>query len=493
MGDQQAADEIDDAHRGAMDQRSVIGRLEQETVPAAERIRDEQPPRRFRTVDEGHQLHQQTDDYGQPDAGGAAARGDRQQDSQRRESKGRRQHGCPCEHDPRQCLSGLQQEARQVDERRIADDQHARRDAARGEQRDRQQRECDGGERLAREDLGAAPRPREHGRPGAVAILCREQIAADDAGQHRERPQPRESKHHQRHREAGLVDGAAEQRIGRQAALDAHRDGEGERGDDADRQQHLRLDLRRQLRALDADHREHAADAHARLRDGSPSTAAAAADATGAMPWRSPVSSRNSDSSDRVRRSSERSAIPACPSAIVYASSASVSPATSRPPSPAAERRTLRPRRPEPRVVGGMVVARVQKVKRRRRAQPQFFDAAGIHHVAVIDHRQRITQLFDLRHVVAAQHHGRSLFGQTFDEHADVARGGWIERAGRLVEQQHLRRSQQRRRQAKPLAHARRVSRDGDVGTRAQADLLERPFDACPTVRRRAIVETGEE
>ena len=65
--------------------------------------------------------------------------------------------------------------------------------------------------------------------------------------------------------------------------------------------------------------------------------------------------------------------------------------------------------RPEPRVVGGMVVAGVQNVKRRRRAQPQLFDAAGIHDPAVIDDRQLVAQLFDLGHVVAAQHHGHSL------------------------------------------------------------------------------------
>ena len=141
----------------------------------------------------------------------------------------------------------------------------------------------------------------------------------------------------------------------------------------------------------------------------------------------------------------------------------------------------------------GVVVAAVQDVKRRRRAQPQLLDPAGIHDLAVIDDGQLIAELLDLGHVMAAQHHGHSPLGQSFDERAHVARGTWIERAGWLVEHQHSRRPQQCRRQTKPLAHPCRVPRDRDVGTRAQTHLLERLFDACPTLRRGAIIKTGEE
>src|SRR5262245_15564882 len=77
VGDRQTDDQIDHTHRGAMDERSVIDRLEQKAVPAAERIGDEQAPRGFGTVDECDQLHQQTNDHRQPDTRSAASGRDR--------------------------------------------------------------------------------------------------------------------------------------------------------------------------------------------------------------------------------------------------------------------------------------------------------------------------------------------------------------------------------------------------------------------------------
>src|SRR5262249_58930759 len=95
-------------------------------------------------------------------------------------------------------------------------------EAAEGEDGDGDRGEAEGGHDLSREYFAAAARSGQDRLPGAVAILGREQVAADDAGQDGEGPQGGESEDDERHREARLLHRAAEERVGWHAALDAH-------------------------------------------------------------------------------------------------------------------------------------------------------------------------------------------------------------------------------------------------------------------------------
>src|SRR5262249_26392200 len=142
-----------------------------------------------------------------------------------------------------------------------------------------------------------------------------------------------EAEDEERRREARLVDEAAEQRVGRHAFLCAQRRDERERRDRAQRQHDPALGLRQQLARFDAG----AAECAPRAHDGS---------------LRS-VSCRNTVSSDRSRGCSDRTATPALPSAMTYASTASRAPVTSRP-SPASARRVTRTPAHEPAIVNAV-------------------------------------------------------------------------------------------------------------------------------------------
>src|SRR5262249_28307500 len=153
----------------------------------------------------------------------------------------------------------------------------------------------------------------------------------DDARQHGEHPQGGKSEDDERQREARFLHRAAEQRVLGHAALHAHRRGECERPGCARRQRRLHLDLARKLGALDACDGCRPLQAHdANSQSGSSGVPVGAAAASRRAS--SDVSSRKSDSSERARRSSDRTATPARPSAMTYASSASMSAETSNPP-----------------------------------------------------------------------------------------------------------------------------------------------------------------
>jgi hypothetical protein len=86
-----------------------------------------------------------------------------------------------------------------------------------------------------------------------VTVFSREEIAANDRRHHRKRPECGKTQDHQRHGKARLLDGPAEERIGRQAVLQANDRGEDEWPDEAHGKQDAGLHLGRELRPLDGD------------------------------------------------------------------------------------------------------------------------------------------------------------------------------------------------------------------------------------------------
>src|SRR4029077_18607605 len=187
----------------------------------------------------------------QSDAGGAAARRDRYEHGQRRETPQREQHRGPRRDHARPRVGRLQQQPRQIDEGLRADHQRAGRDTARTEDGERRHRERERRDHFSGEHLDPAARTRQYGLPGTVAILGRKDVAAGDAGEDGEGPERAETEYDERDREAGVGHRAAEERVGRQVALYTHGDSEHEWAGGTGYEEQAHLPLRQQLRPLD--------------------------------------------------------------------------------------------------------------------------------------------------------------------------------------------------------------------------------------------------
>ena len=137
--------------------------------------------RHLRAIDEREALHRQRRNDRQSDAGRAAASGHRQRHRDSGEAKGRRQHRGPRERDTERAPAAGEAGARQVDDwrRPMTSTPAAMLLTARTVTASRENPSAVSA--LPGKQLGATARAREHGRPGAVAILGREQVAADDA------------------------------------------------------------------------------------------------------------------------------------------------------------------------------------------------------------------------------------------------------------------------------------------------------------------------
>ena len=98
------------------------------------------------------------------------------------------------------------------------------------------QGEAERRQHLSAKHLGAAAGAGQHGRPRAVAILGREQVAAHHARQRGKDPQCGKPQDHERYREPRILDGPAEQRVLGEGALYRHRGGEDERAGHAHHQ-----------------------------------------------------------------------------------------------------------------------------------------------------------------------------------------------------------------------------------------------------------------
>ena len=139
------------------------------------------------------------------------------------------------------------------------------------------------------------------------------------------------------------------------------------------------------------------------------------------------------------------------------------------------------------------VVARVQLVHGSRRELPQLVYRSRKHDAAAVDHCQLSAELFDLVHVVTAQHHGCTVIRQAPREEAHIACASRVERARWLVEKEQPRTSQQRRRQAETLAHSGRVARDRGVRACRKAHLCKHVVNPFLATRFSGSVEACEQ
>src|SRR5262249_33143170 len=130
-----------------------------------------------------------------------------------------------------------------------------------------------------------------------------------------------------------LLDASAEERVLGDAALHAHRRGEGKRPGHTHREHRTCFELGPKFCALDARHRQDTVEVHEFLGETRVSSEASCDTRAASPPTSCPVSWKNNDSSERVQRSRARTATPAQPSAMTYASRACTSADTSRLPS----------------------------------------------------------------------------------------------------------------------------------------------------------------
>ena len=149
--------------------------------------------------------------------------------------------------------------------------------------------------------------------------------------------------------------------------------------------------------------------------------------------------------------------IPASPSAIDSAVTASSSAVRVRPPS--AKRTSVTPWRS-----AATAAARTSSVVRSAIASggrgEQLVQRALVDDAPGADDRDAVAELLDLAHQVRGQQHRDALIGEPADELPHVAHAARVQARGRLVEQQQPRGADQRGGDAEPLAHAVRVAAD---------------------------------
>ena len=142
-----------------------------------------------------------------------------------------------------------------------------------------------------------------------------------------------------------------------------------------------------------------------------------------------------------------------------------------RRPRPARARSAARPRgrgREHARAVRGLDLDAARPAQLLRRP--------GGDHLAAGDDRHAVAHQLDLRQQVRVQQHGHAAVAQVLEQPPHGAPAGRVERARRLVEQQHARAADHRLRDPEPLLHALRHRAHAPRRRVAEPDRLEQPL-----------------
>src|SRR6266700_1293891 len=112
-------------------------------------------------------------------------------------------------------------------------------------------------------------------------------------------------------------------------------------------------------------------------------------------------------------------------------------------------------------------------------ALEQIGDATLCHHFAAIDDRYLVADLLDLVQQMAGEEDGMAARSQLLDQLANLDGARRVETVGRLVEEDDLRRVEQRGGNRQALLHTERVGLDFVLRAAAQAHLLKYPRDVA--------------
>ena len=140
--------------------------------------------------------------------------------------------------------------------------------------------------------------------------------------------------------------------------------------------------------------------------------------------------------------------------------------------------------RPRALVVGGREPIDRARAPRQRRDRALVDDPPGS------QDRDAVAKFFDLGEQVAGQQHRHPVVGEPPDQHPHVSHPGGVQPGRRLVEEQQLRRPQQRCRDPEALPHAVRIASDPIAGAIGQLDGLQGRVDPAAGV---VTVEGGQQ
>ena len=368
----------------------------------------------------------------------------------------------------------------QADERPVADRGQAAGDARGGQPGHQHQEHGEAGEALRHEDPSRRADRHEEVAPGAQPVLGREDVAGDQRRQQRERPAAREVQHDQGPRPAGRVHPAAEDRVGGQRALQAHRGHEDRGGDPAGEQQYADPPLGEQLDQL-----EPVATQHRRRprldREAARRSSLIRTSSSSVCPV--PVRARNAASSGGTTGASSRTATPARTSRTTSSSRAGTGPRTTRtsavrPLDAVANGRDVEPRHVQRHLAGGRRVGGEQPVVELAALGGELAHRPGEDDPPGGEEGDLGAQRGEVVHPVAGEDHRGPVLGEPGDDAVHVALAGGVQAVGRLVEDEQSRCGEQRGGQPEPLAHTQRESPEAVVGDVGEPDLLQRVVDA---------------
>ena len=112
---------------------------------------------------------------------------------------------------------------------------------------------------------------------------------------------------------------------------------------------------------------------------------------------------------------------------------------------------------------------------------------------SAVEDRHPVGEPVGLLEVLRGEEHGGAVVGQALDDLPHGATAARIKAGGRLVEEDDLRRADQRHRQVEPATHPARVGHRDPVGGIGQLEPLEQLADALARSRAREVVQVGHQ